>query len=73
MSEPTISQIAQAATALFTVASFARLYFVDKKIDEFTLLIAHEDVGLLHRMKRQEVRAGRHSDALRALGAELEE
>lgn len=78
--EPTISDITNAATALLTVAAFTKLYFMDKKFDEVLLLIGHADVGLLARMKKSEsrhdagdVRAGRHSDALRALGADLED
>lgn len=73
MSEPTISQLAQGATALLTVASFTKLYFLDRKLGDIILLIEHEDIGLLGRVKRLEAGKRRHSDALKAMGAELEE
>ena len=43
------------------------------KLNEMTLLLTHEEVGVLARLRREEARSKRHSDALRALGADLHE
>lgn len=66
-------EAALGSAALLTVGSFIKLYALDKKFGEMLLLLSHEDIGLLARVKKVEGRQRRHSDALKAMGAELEE
>ncbi len=72
-SEPILVNAALGAIGLLTVATFAAVYRIDRKLNELVIVITHEDIGVLARLKLQEHRTKRHSDALRALGADLDE
>lgn len=72
-SEPIVVNAALAGIGLLTVWSVHTLVGVRDKVNEMYLLLTHEEVGVIHRQKRQEARIKRHSDALRAMGADLED
>lgn len=64
--DPVIIQGALAGITLLTVATFVKVWAMDKKMAEAMPLLAHPDVGLMARMVRVEHQGKRHSDALRA-------
>lgn len=72
-SEPILVNAALAGIGLLTVWSVHTLVGVRDKVNDMYLLLTNEDVGVLTRLKAQEHRTKRHSDALRALGAPLDE
>lgn len=67
--EPIVVNAALSGIGLLTVWSVYTLVGVRDKVNEMYLLLTHEEVGVITRMKTHEHRLGRHSDALRKMGA----
>ncbi len=65
-SEPILVNAALAGIGLLMVWVVHTLVGVRDMVRDVHLLLTHEEVGVIPRLKAQEVRGKRHSDALRA-------
>lgn len=66
--EPILVNAALTGIGIITVASFVKIWALDKKFGELMVRLTDEDVGLFARVGRLEKGQKRHSDALRASG-----
>ena len=66
--EPILMGAALTGIGGITVASFVKIWALDKKFGELMVRLTDDDVGLFARVGRLEKGQKRHSDALRASG-----